>query len=144
MTEEYADPEFPEMESQPEEFYESEGNPEPEVLEEEFSGEMTIPDELREQVDMELLRSSPEVIYDNFPVSGYPPQEASTNRVPDAGGTLFLPEDDPLQHPLAPVPLDSPPVYTRPVPRRLRHLVCERRGPEYNRPLPGLLQPRGG
>jgi hypothetical protein len=143
MIEEYLDPEFPDMEAYPEEAPEPEGNPEPEVLEEEFSGEMTIPDELREEVDMELLESSPEVIYDNFPVSGYQPQEAATNMVQESGGTLFSPEDDPFQHPLTTDTLDPPPVYTRPVPTRLRHLVCERRGPEYHKPLPGLLQPKG-
>lgn len=136
MTEEHVDPDFPEMESQPEESLESEENQGSEVLEEGFYGEAPIPDELREQVDLELIESSP----DGFLVSEYPPRESPTVMNQDSGGVLFLPGDDPIQQPLISEPLDPRLVYTRSVSKRLRHLTCERRGSEYQRPV-GLYRP---
>jgi hypothetical protein len=139
--EEYVDPEFPEMEYPPEEFYEPEGNPEPEALDggEEFSGEIPIPDELREQADLELIEFSPDAS-ESFPVPESPLRGTPTVLSPDSGGALFLPEDDPIQQPSIAAPLDPYPVYTRAVPRRLRHLTCEQKGSEYHKPA-GLYRP---
>jgi hypothetical protein len=141
MPEEYVDPEFPEMGSQPEEIPESEGNPEPEVFGEEFYEETPLPDEFQEQVGMELVESSPDV-QEGFLAFEYPPREAPTVMNQDSGGVLFLPDDDPIRQPVISEPLDPRLVYTRSVPKRLRHLTCERRGAEYHRPA-GLYRPGG-
>jgi len=147
MTGEYVDPEFPEMENQSEEIPEFEEHLEPEVLDEGFYEEAPIPDELREQVDLELIESSPDVeevstVKEAFAALEYPPRENPTVMSPDSGGVLFLSNDDPLQQPLISNPLDPRLVYTRAVSKRLRHLTCERRGAEYNRPS-GLYRPGG-
>jgi hypothetical protein len=139
MKDEYVDPEFPEMEVQPEEFSESEGNPEPKVWDEEFYGEIPVPDEFQEQMDSEWVES-PSDAQDVVSVPEYSPKEVSQTLSQDSGGSLFLPDDDPIQQPPINEPLDPQLVYTRFVPRRLRHLVSERRQPEYHRPA-GLYRP---
>jgi hypothetical protein len=139
MTEEYVDPEFPEMESQPEEISEFEENPESEVWGEEFYEESPLLDEFKEQMD--LIESSPGE-QDVLSEQEYPSQAVSTVMSQDSGGVLFLPDDDPIQHPVISEPLDPRLVYTRSVPKRLRHLTCERRGSEYSRPT-GIYRPRG-
>jgi hypothetical protein len=101
---------------------------------------------------LELMESSPDqLIFSEFPE--YPPDVLPPLNQ-DSGGTLFLPEDDPIQQsggtlflpesdpiqqpPMA--PLDSDVVYTRSVSKRLLHLVLERRGAEYHKPV-GLYRP---
>jgi|SRR6516165_2954822 hypothetical protein len=127
MNGEYLDPEFPEMEDLPEEPNEPEGNPEPEVFDEEFYEEQDIPDELREQECLEL-------------VDEYQPREDPQILNEDSEGALFLPDEDPIQQPLITEPLNPHVVYTKFVSKRLRHLTCERRMAEYNRPS-GLYRP---
>lgn len=141
MPDEYVDPEFPEMESQPEEIPEFDGNLEIEESDEVFYEEIPIPAELGEQLDLELIESYPDE-QDVFSEPEYPPREATKTMNQDSVGVLFLPEDDPIQQPVVPEPLDPRLVYTRSVPRRLRHLTCERRGAEYHKPA-GLYRPGG-
>ena len=120
MAEEYVDPEFPQLDSQPEEIYrDPEGNLEPEVLDEGFVEETIYPHDFEGLVDLGLVESSP-----------------------DSDEVLFFPGDDPLRHPVIHELLDPPLVYTRYVSKRLRHLTCERRGPEYVKPS-GLYRPGG-
>jgi hypothetical protein len=141
MSDEYVEPEFPEMENPPAD-WENDSNEIGEVFEDEVvdpqGGEVEVSAEIREQVDLELIESSP--ISPVF--SEYPPREAPRALSEDSGGTLFLPDDDPIQQPLIANPLDPRLVYTRSVSRRLRHLTCERRGAEYTRPS-GLYRPGG-
>jgi hypothetical protein len=172
MTEEYVDPEFPEMEIQPEEIPESEGNSglevwdegfcgeipesegnlEPEVFDEECQEETSTPDglddlrekifdEVREQADSGLIESYSDA-QEVFSEQEYPPRAVPTVMTQDSGGVLFLPDDDPIRQPVISEPLDPRLVYTRSVPRRLRHLTCERRGSEYQKPS-GLYRPGG-
>ena len=144
MPEEYENQDFPEMEPSgdemgdlPEEAWEDVPNDEVADLQ---RGEIDVPDELQEQVDPELVESYSDA--QDAIAPEYPPREAPKAMSQDSGGTLFSPDDDPIQQPLISNPLDPRLVYTRPVPRRLRHLTCERRGAEYNRPS-GLYRPGG-
>ena len=128
MPEEYESQDFPEMETSEEE------------ISAEYAEEYAIPDELQEQTNLESIESSSDA-QDVFSVPPeYPPKEISRIVSQDSSGTLFLPGDDPIRKPVIAEPLDPHLVYTRRVPKRLRHLTCERRGPEYHRPT-GFYRP---
>lgn len=144
MPDEYADSEFPEMEDLPAEWEEI-PDESMEAFEDEVvdpqGGEDEVPGEFEEQADLgELIEASPDA-QDVSPVlPEYSPEEAPEALSEDSGGALFSPGDDPLRQPLIPSQLDPRLVYRRAVPKRLRHLTCERKGPEYNRPS-GLYRP---
>jgi hypothetical protein len=149
MKDEPVDPEFPEMGDSPVE-WETDPNEivdGDEVFEDEViapqEGEMEVQDELHGQDNLDSVELPSDETGFSSASLNYPPREAPKTLNEDSGGTLFAPEDDPLRQPLIANSLDPRLVYTGPVPRRLRHLVCERRGPEYSRPSPELLQPRG-
>jgi len=149
MSDDYVDPEFPEMggfpadeNTDPEGFgqeYEAvyEGQPEESQGEVPETGEwFSPPEEPQEQVQADTQE------HPVFSAPESPPQEVPQTLSQDSGGVLFEPDDDPLTHPPIVEPLAPQQVYTRFVSKRLRHLVCERRGAEYHKPA-GLYRPGG-